>query len=84
MNNFLSVSALKPERLNCTIMIAIMPARNASKTDSAMNWLINELFCAPTTFLIPTSFARFSERAVCKVHKIDACDKKNESSDNAE
>jgi hypothetical protein len=66
----LSTRSLKPGRLTSTIINARINARNASKILSPINCVISSLFFAPATLRIPTSFARFSLRAVLKFMKL--------------
>ena len=47
-----------------------MPAIKARSTDSLRNWKTRELFTAPATFRMPTSFARFSLLAVDRFMKL--------------
>jgi len=41
-----------------------------NRKDSPKNWKINFVLVAPTTFLTPTSFALFIDRAVDKLIKL--------------
>ena len=67
---FLSESSLNQGKLNCVSNRLIRKAIITSKEDSTMNCQINCLRSDPTAFRIPTSFARFSERAVLRFIKL--------------
>ena len=53
-----------------TIINEKTSAINASRIDSPKNCFIISVLCAPATFLIPTSLARFPERAVARFIKL--------------
>src|SRR3989337_2713414 len=61
--------SLNNGRKKFTNTIAAKKAKPTTKNDSEKNWLINWPLMDPMVFLIPTSFARFSERAVLKFIK---------------
>ncbi len=55
---------------NSVMVNANTNAMKLIKTDSPRNWLINEPFSAPNTFLMPTSALRFEDRAVLRFMKL--------------
>ena len=61
----------KGRKRNCTITRESPPEMTErSEMTSAMNWPISNPLPAPATFRIPTSFARFSLRAVLRFMKL--------------
>src|SRR6478735_9461708 len=67
---FLSDSSLNQESDNTISNNESINDRKTTKNDSLKNCCINWLFKEPTDFRMPTSLARFSERAVLKFIKL--------------
>src|SRR4030095_11933973 len=73
-NNVKTLICFPASWLNNGNNSAAMPSASSSErkltnTDSVRNWVIRLERNDPATFLIPTSFARFAERAVDKFIK---------------
>ncbi len=67
---FLSATWLKKGRTICISKTETVNANATIKNDSVKNWATNCFFNEPTAFRMPTSFARFSERAVVRFIKL--------------
>ena len=61
---------LRAGRKTATRITAKIRAINAMRIDSLKNCRIRSVLRAPTTFLIPISFARFADRAVDRFIKL--------------
>ncbi len=70
MNNCFPTNSLNGLRLSSTITNAITAAKKEMMTLSPIKWRTSDFLVAPTTFLIPTSFALFSLRAVLRFMKL--------------
>ncbi len=66
---FLPATLLNNGNTSHAIVIAIAIESNAIRIDSSRNCIISPLRSVPSTFLMPTSFARFAERAVVRFIK---------------
>src|SRR5258706_4751286 len=70
MDIFLSATLLKNGSVSCTINNDKEKAKRTVSNDSLKNWKINCLRNEPIVLRMPTSFARFSLRAVLRFIKL--------------